>query len=117
MLSVARYLMVSSMDVNPNLEPLYHEVYDTEHIPAIMEVPGVLSIVRYRRRELQMRVGEDVVVIPAEGEPTNVNVYEIADPAVLTSTEWTRQAELGRWATAVRPHTFNRRRVLLERIN
>ena len=41
----ARYLFIASMDVKPEKEALFNEVYDTEHIPLLLRVPGVLSAV------------------------------------------------------------------------
>ena len=30
----AKYIFVASMDVDPNKEDLFNEVYDTEHVPS-----------------------------------------------------------------------------------
>ena len=46
-----RYLLVVSMDVAPEKEDLFNEVYDTEHVPALSRVPGVVSVQRFRTRE------------------------------------------------------------------
>ena len=32
------YLFIASMDVDPDKEDLFNEVYDTEHIPNLYEV-------------------------------------------------------------------------------
>ena len=32
------------MDIEGIKEKLFNEVYDTEHIPAILKVPGVISV-------------------------------------------------------------------------
>ena len=37
----AKYLFVVSMDVDPDKEALFNEVYDTEHVPLLSKVPGV----------------------------------------------------------------------------
>mgnify|MGYP003722274727 CR=1 FL=1 len=42
------YLFAASMDVEPDKEKLFNEVYDTEHIPYLSEVPGVLAIARFK---------------------------------------------------------------------
>ena len=42
----AKYLFIASMDVDADKEALFNEVYDTEHIPALLKVPGVLSVYR-----------------------------------------------------------------------
>ena len=34
------YLFIASMDVDADKEALFNEVYDTEHIPLILKVPG-----------------------------------------------------------------------------
>jgi hypothetical protein len=40
--------------------------------------------------------------------------YELESPEVLTSAAWDTAIEEGRWASQVRPHTRNRRHVLLK---
>ena len=42
-----KYLFVVSMDVTKEKEALFNEVYDTEHVPLILTVPGT----GYRFRE------------------------------------------------------------------
>ena len=39
----AKFLFSASMDVEPDKDALFNEVYDTEHIPLILKVPGVIS--------------------------------------------------------------------------
>ena len=41
-----RYLFTASMDVDPEKEDLFNEVYDTEHVPLLSTVPGVISVQR-----------------------------------------------------------------------
>ena len=35
-----RYLFSAAMDVDPSKDALFHEVYDKEHIPALLERLG-----------------------------------------------------------------------------
>src|SRR5207247_1336035 len=35
-----RYLFSAAMDVEPAREPLFNEVYDGEHVPLLLKVPG-----------------------------------------------------------------------------
>jgi hypothetical protein len=35
-----RYVLMASMDVTPEAEALFNEVYDTEHVPNLLQVPG-----------------------------------------------------------------------------
>ena len=39
-----RYLFVAAMDVEPAQEALFNEVYDTEHVPNLIKVPGLISV-------------------------------------------------------------------------
>jgi hypothetical protein len=84
------------MSVVADREPLFHEVYDSEHVPALRRVPGVLDIWRFRRVEP-----------PA---PYFVAVYALANPDVPESEPWLRARDLGRWPTEVRPYTSGLRR-------
>ena len=111
-----RYLFAASMDVEPDKEELFNEVYDTEHIPYLSDVPGVLGIARFKTDELTMMIGGERRRIVAENEPTYAALYEIESPEVLTSDRWAEAVERGRWPAEVRPHTLNRRHVLFRRI-
>jgi len=42
----SRYIFVASMDVDPDKEALFNEVYDSEHIPILLKVPGVRAVTR-----------------------------------------------------------------------
>jgi len=53
----AKYLFIASMDVEPEKEALFNEVYDTEHIPELLKVPGVLSVRRGVTVPLIMSIG------------------------------------------------------------
>lgn len=108
----AKYLFIASMDVDADKEALFNEVYDTEHIPALLKVPGVLSVRRGVREPLTMSIGGELKNIVAEGEPRYSAYYELASAEVLTSEAWARAVEAGRWPSQVRPFTRNRRHVL-----
>ncbi len=107
-----RYLLFVSMDVDPEYEALFHEVYDTEHVPNLLKVPGVLGVSRWTAEPLVISLGGERKEMPAAGEPTFTAIYEIESPDVLTSPEWAEAVEAGRWPTEIRPHTSNRRHLL-----
>ena len=109
------YLFLARMDVDPAHEAELNEVYDTEHVPLLSTVPGVLSIARFRRRELKLVLGGVLQTVELENEPAYTAIYELASPEVLVSEAWGEAVEQGRWPGRVRPHTTNRRHVLLER--
>jgi hypothetical protein len=108
----AKYLFIASMDVEPGKEALFNEVYDTEHVPMLLKVPGVLSVRRAVSVPLTMSIGGEKKSIVAEGEPRYSAYYELESAEVLTSEAWARAVEAGRWPSQVRPHTRNRRHVL-----
>ena len=110
----AKYLMIASMDVAPEHDAIFNEVYDTEHVPNLGKVPGVLGITRYRRDELTMNIGGERKTIEIPNEPSYVAIYELESPDVLTSAAWDKAIEDGRWPSQVRPYTKNRRHVLLK---
>ena len=45
-MSNSKYLFIVSMNVKPDYEGLFNEVYDNEHIPYLLEVPGVNKVTR-----------------------------------------------------------------------
>jgi hypothetical protein len=107
-----RYLFTASMDVDPAKEALFNEVYDTEHVPELLKVPGVLAVSRNTLAPLKMSIGGEVKVVVAEGEPKYSALYELESAEVLTSAAWAAAVEKGRWPAQVRPHTKNRRHTL-----
>ena len=110
----ARYVFIASMDVDPAKEALFNEVYDKEHIPLILKVPGVLSARRTTTVPLTMIIGGEKKTIVAEGEPRYSAIYELESPEVLVSEAWAKAVDAGRWPSEVRPYTRNRRHVLKE---
>jgi hypothetical protein len=108
----SRYLFFVSMDVDPAHEALFNEVYDTEHIPYLLEVPGVRSAARLRGEPFAVAIGGETKQMPAPS-PVYTALYEIDGPEVLTSAEWQAAVEKGRWPTEVRQHTTNRRHALM----
>lgn len=109
-----KYLMIASMDVDPEHEAIFNEVYDQEHVPNLSKVPGVLSVTRYKRETLTMNIGGERKTIEVPDEPIYTAIYELESPDVLTSAAWDKAVEQGRWPSQVRPHTKNRRHVLLK---
>ena len=42
----SNYLFVVNMDVDADKEALFNEIYDNEHIPNLLKVPGVRGVTR-----------------------------------------------------------------------
>ncbi len=107
-----RFLFTASMDVDPAKEALFNEVYDTEHVPELLKVPGCLAVTRATLVPLHMSIGGELKHIVLDGEPKYSAVYELESADVLTSAAWAKAVEAGRWAAQVRPYTKNRRHTL-----
>ena len=107
-----KYLFVVSMDVTKEKEALFNEVYDKEHVPLLLKVPGVLAVTRAVSAPLEMVIGGEKKKIVAEGEPRYSAYYELESAEVLTSAAWAAAVDSGRWPGEVRPYTRNRRHVL-----
>ena len=43
-MSVSKYLFIVSMNVKTEYEDLFNEVYDDEHVPYLLKVPGVNTV-------------------------------------------------------------------------
>jgi hypothetical protein len=106
------YVFIVSMDVAPEKEALFNEIYDREHVPNLLKVPGVRSVTRLRAESARFTVGGETKQLSGAGLPRYTAIYEIDSPDVLTSAAWTEAAELGRWPTEVRPHTSNRHHIV-----
>ena len=108
----ARYVFTASMDVDPDKEDLFNEVYDQEHVPMLLKVPGVISVTRFESAPLTIIMAGERHTIEAKGEPRYSAAYAIESPDVLVSDAWSEAIEKGRWPSQVRPFTKNRRHTL-----
>jgi hypothetical protein len=111
-----RFLFSAAMDVEPSREALFNEVYDQEHVPLLLTVPGVVAVSRVKMRPLTVLIGGEKKQIVSESEPRYNTFYEVESPEVLITDAWGRAVDQGRWPGEVRPHTKNRRHILYEKI-
>ncbi|MBM3222508.1 MAG: hypothetical protein FJZ47_01705 [Candidatus Tectomicrobia bacterium] len=107
----AAYLFVASMDVDADKEALFNEVYDTEHVPNLLKVPGVHAVTRMHGEPFAVSIGGATRHIAHAG-PRYSALYEIDGPEVLVSAAWATAVERGRWPSEVRPYTHNRHHAL-----
>ncbi len=107
-----KYVFMVSMDVAPEKEALFNDIYDREHVPNLLKVPGVRSVTRLRTEPASFSIGGQTKRLTGEAAPTYMAIYEIDSPEVLTSAAWVEAAELGRWSAEVRPHTSNRHHIV-----
>jgi hypothetical protein len=105
--ATTRYLFIASMDVDADKEALFNEVYDKEHVPFLLEVPGVRAVTRIKGEDFRFSIAGALKDVPHSG-PRYSAIYEIDSPAVIASPQWAVAVEKGRWASEVRPFTRNR---------
>ena len=91
-----KYLFFASMDVEPDKEALFNEVYDEEHVPNLMIVPCVVSVMRIKAEPFAISIGGKRRGVAVGGEPVYTASYEIGSPDVLVSKEWAAAVELAR---------------------
>ena len=86
----AEGLLVASMNVDPAHEAEFNDWYDTEHLPQLAAVPGVLSARRYRMSD-------------TASERRYLALYHLRDSDVSRSDAWATAANT-RWTERMRPH-------------
>lgn len=89
-------LLLVAMTPAPQHETEFNAWYDTEHVPALSRVPGVLSARRFR----------------APGNPRYVALYHLAAPEVGASPEWKRASESTPMPAHLRPLISDRARLV-----
>ena len=78
------HLFMVQLDIPAEHEAEFNRVYDTEHFPALMKVPGVRSGARYRLEHS---------TVP--GMQRYLTIYEMNSPAVLNSEAWEKAGAIG----------------------
>ena len=102
---MADFVYLVQMDIPPELEDDFNHVYDTQHIPEILKVPGVHSCTRY------------VLDSALEGSgPRYAAIYEVDSPDAVKSPEWKAASDTGDWKPMIRPHTTNRIRCIYRKL-
>jgi len=107
-----RWIFTAAMDVDPDREALFNEVYDSEHVPHLRKVPGVVSVTRARLDTLRVTMGGETKTVDTACRPRYACIVELENPGVLTSAAWAQAVDAGRWPDEVRPYTRNREHTL-----
>lgn len=105
-MATAQYAFVAAMDIPAHLEADFNRVYDTQHVPEIVKVPGVKRCTRYR-----------LVRARTEGIPRYLAIYEIDTPTLPDTAPWKAASDAGDWNAEIKPHTSNRRLATFEKIS
>jgi allophanate hydrolase subunit 2 len=99
------HLFVVQLDIPAEHEAEFNRIYDTEHFPMLLKVPGVQSGARYRLEHS---------TVP--GMQRYLTIYEIDSPEVLNSGSWEKAGAFGGWAGKIRPKLTARHHSVFERI-
>ena len=89
-------LLLVGMTPALGVETAFNAWYDTEHVPALARVPGVLSARRFRNA--------------AGGGPKYVALYHLTSPAVVDGAEWKQASGSTPMPDEIRPQIADRLR-------
>lgn len=95
--SATGYCMTVTLEIDPRDEAAFNHLYDTDHLPNMLRIPGVESVVRFR----QDGVNE-------AGNLLYTAVYFLTGAAVVDSADWQRHANSGQWPEFIRPKIKSR---------
>jgi len=102
----APYIYLVQMDIPAEHEAAFNRIYDSEHVPEILKVPGVRGCSRYV-----------VETTNRDGMARYLALYEVDAPSVINSPAWLTASEKGDWAPKIRPHTTNRSHTVMRKIS
>ena len=103
---MADYIYVVQLEIPPNLESEFNRIYDDEHVPNIVKVPGVHGCTRYR-------LDSDA----DNGMARYLAIYEIDAPDTPSTTAWKAASDTGEWVTKIRPNLTLRTHNTYKRLN
>jgi hypothetical protein len=89
-------LLLVAMTPAPQHETAFNAWYDTEHVPALSRVPGVLSARRFH----------------AAGNPKYVALYHLTSPDVVAGAAWKQASESTPMPEHIRPEITDRARLV-----
>jgi hypothetical protein len=95
----AQGLLVSAMNVAPAAEAEFNAWYDTEHLPRLAALPGVLCARRFKSPGAGLKY---------------VATYHLTSPEVCASAAWKAAAGTP-WTQKLMPHLSDRLRLVLRR--
>ena len=101
----AKFLLaVGHADLPPEVIDEYNAWYNMEHIPAYLEIPGLLNA-----RRFMVTKGDSGVPSKAPG-PEFIALYDLANDKVFETEEF-KQRSATPWSTRVRGWTWSRRKM------
>jgi len=88
------FIYVVQMNIPAEHEERFNTLYDTEHLPRIVAVPGVRKCTRFKLEQTSN-----------DGVPTYLAIYEVDAPEVVGGPQWKEASDFGEWLATVRPFT------------
>jgi hypothetical protein len=98
MKSKKHVLLIVRIDVEPEMEEEFNRWYNEEHIPTLLNIPGVL----WAKRAINTGKGPKYIAVY---EHENIDVQNSEAYRKAAQTEWTRRIE---------PHLLRREREIYE---
>ena len=102
---MADYVYLVQLDIPEEHEEEFNRLYDTQHVPYLLTVPGVQGCTRYKLES------SDV-----EGTARYAAIYEMDSADLPTTAAWKEQSDRGDWRIKVRPHITQESHAILKRI-
>lgn len=104
--TMSEFIYFLQQSVPAEIEPKFNELYGGDHIPLMMQAPGVKACTRYK---LEYSDTGDV--------PDYLAVYAIDNAERPRTPEWKVQTNKGAWPAQIRPHFTARRNGVYHRIS
>ena len=102
---MADYIYFVQLDIPQELDDDFNRIYDAEHVPNLLTVPGVHACTRYRLESADV-----------DGVASYAAIYEIDSPSLPESPAWREQSDKGEWVTRIRPYLTSRSHTTYSRI-
>ena len=102
---MADYIYIIQLDIPSDKEDEFNRLYDAEHVPNLLTVPGVHGCTRYRLESSDM-----------EGTARYAAIYQMDSADLPTTPAWKAQSDKGDWVTKIRPHLTRRGHATFKRI-
>ena len=102
---MADYIYLVQLDIPDEYEEEFNRLYDSQHVPYLLTVPGVQECRRYKLESADV-----------EGTARYAAVYEIDSPDLPTTAAWKAQSDRGDWKIQIRPHITQGSHAIFKRI-
>ena len=102
---MSEFIYVVQMDIPKDKEADFNRIYDEQHVPEIMKVPGVLGVTRFKLTESSDKA-----------MPQYLAIYRCASKDIPQNPAWKKASNTGDWKDMIRPHTTNRKHSTFEQV-